>query len=123
MKNRYRMFIRGKNRGGTVWWFCDNKSGQQGSLRTTDKAEATQMLAAKNSPEERPEFHRQMARTHLLFADADSIKRTWENVMDAMVNLKTGNTKARLERAVESSSFDKIRDLVVADMNSVNVSL
>jgi integrase len=115
MKNRYRMFIRGKHTNGKVWWWCDNETGAQGSLRTTDKAEAMQMLAAKNSPEQQPEFHRQMARTHLLFADAKSIKRTWEEVMDATVNLKKGNTKARWERAVESTAFDKIRDLVVAD--------
>ena len=63
----------------------------QGSLFTTDNVEAAQVLAAKNSPEQRPEFHRQMARTHLAFADAKGLTRTWEDVMEAIINLQAGN--------------------------------
>ena len=115
MKNRYRMFVRGKHRGGKIWWWHDNQTGKQGSLQTTDKAEATLILAAKNQPEQRPEFHRQMARTYMVFSDPEGIKRTWEDVMEAIVNLQSGNTKTRWERAVESTAFDRIRDLVVAE--------
>ena len=50
MKNRYRMYVRGKYSGGKVWWCQDNQSGKRESLRTTDKNEALRLLDLKNQP-------------------------------------------------------------------------
>ena len=73
-------------------------------------------MLARSSAEMRV-FHNQrgMARTHLQVGDAENIHRTWQNVMDAIIRTKTGNTKIRWERAAKSKSFDGIRNLVVAE--------
>jgi integrase len=115
MKNRYRMFIRGKRTGGKVWWCQDYESGKQESLGTKNKDEAIQLLALKNQPHQFAGFHLQMARTHLQVGDAGSVNRTWQNVMDSIICTKTGSTKFRWERAAKSKSFDAIRNRVVAE--------
>lgn len=106
MKNRYRMYIREKHSGGTVWWCQDSKTGKRESLRTTDKNEAKPLLDLKNQPHHFRGFHVQMARTHLLVSDPQGMTRTWQTVMDAIIRQKTGSTKFRWERAAESKSFD-----------------
>jgi hypothetical protein len=73
MKNRYRMFIRRKNRGGKVWWCQDYESGKQESLGAKDKNEALQLFALKYQPHQFAGFHLQMARTHLQVGDAETI--------------------------------------------------
>jgi hypothetical protein len=94
MKNRYRKFRR-----GNVWWCQDNLTGKQESLRTKDKAEAMRLFDLKNQPHNFAGFHQQMARTHLLVSDAESLKRVWQTVMDEIIRTKTGSTKNRWERA------------------------
>jgi len=118
MKNRYRMFVRGKHRGGTIWWWHDNKTGKQQSLQTSDEAEASRLLDLKNQPHNHIGFHVQMARTHLLVSDPKAIKRTWQDVMNAIIGQKTGTTKDRWEKAAKCKSFNSIRALVVANTKS-----
>ena len=115
MKNRYRMYVRGKHSGGKVWWCQDNVTGKRESLRTTDKRQAAQLLGLKNEPHHFTGYHVQMARTHLLVSDPNSSSRTWQMVMDAIVSQKKGPTKIRWERAAASKPFDLIRGLVVAN--------
>ena len=109
------MYIRGKHSGGKVWWCQDNQTGKRESLGTKDKNEARRLLDAKNEPHNHTGFHVQMARTHLLVSDPQAVSRTWQNVMDAVIRLKTGPTKTRWERAAKCKSFDIIRNLVVAN--------
>jgi integrase len=118
MKNRYRIYIRGKHSGGKVWWIQNNQTNQRESLHTTDKAEAKRLLDLKNQPHHFNGFHVQMARTHLLVSDPQSATRTWQSVMDSIVRKKTGSTKDRWERAAQCEAFDTIRNLVVADTKS-----
>jgi hypothetical protein len=55
MKNRYRIYVRGKYSGGKVWWIQDNQTNQRESLRTTDKTEAKHLLVPLNTaPQTRP---------------------------------------------------------------------
>lgn len=115
MKNRYRIYIREKHSGGKIWWIQDNQTNQRESLHTTDKAEAKRFLDLKNQAHNFTGFHVQMARTHLLVSDPESLTRNWQTVMDAIIRQKTGSTKTRWERAAKSKVFDSIRRLVVSD--------
>ncbi len=81
MKNRYRMYVRGKHSGGKVWWCQDNKTGKRESLNTTDRKEAVRFLDLKNEPHRYAGFHVQMARTHLLVSDPQGVTRTWQMVI------------------------------------------
>jgi len=44
-----------------------------------------------------------MARTHLQFGDAESVKRTWKQVFEAIIDCKTGPTKFRWERTAKDN--------------------
>jgi hypothetical protein len=50
MKNRYRIYVRGKYSGSKIWWIEDNQTGKRESLHTTDKAEAKRLLDAPQVP-------------------------------------------------------------------------
>jgi hypothetical protein len=76
MKNRCRIYIRGKHSGGKVWWIEDNQTGKRESLRTTEKNKALEMLLLRNSPCQQAAFHAQMARTHLLVSNPQNANRT-----------------------------------------------
>lgn len=95
MKNRYRIYIRGKNSGGKVWMIQDNKTGKRESLHTTDKHNALQMLLLKNRPHQDAGFHAQMAHTHILVSNPENAVRTWQSVMDDVENDKKTKRAAR----------------------------
>jgi len=115
MKNRYRLYLRDKHAGGKIYWCQDNVTGKRESLQTKDKAEARRLLDLKNQPHHFAGFHVQMARTHLLVSDPQGSSRTWQTVMNAIIQQKTDNTKHRWETAAKSKLFDPIRNVVVAN--------
>jgi integrase len=110
MNNRYRKFKR-----GNVWWCHDGQTGKQTSLKTKSEAEAIRLLDVKNWPHQNAGHSLQLARTYLQIADAASAERTWQDIFDAIIGSKTGNTKFRWERAAEDKAYDSIRDLIVAE--------
>ncbi len=115
MKNRYRIYIRGKHSGGKVWWIQDNQTKHRRSLQTKDKAEAKGLLDEENKPHHFAGYHAQIARVHLQVSDPKALTRTWQEVMDSIIRKKTGSTKDRWERAAKSKSFDTIRNLKVSN--------
>ena len=121
MKNRYRIYIRGKHSGSKVWWIQDNKTGKRESLRTTDKHDALEMLLLRNRPHQDAGFHARMARTHILVSNPQNADRTWQSVMADVENDKNDmadSTKARCNRAHASKPFDHIRNLFVASTSA-----
>lgn len=119
MKKRYRKFLRGK-----VWWVHDSQPDEgnngkvtckQKSLRTKDEAEADRLLASLNEPYRFAAYNLQMARTHLQMSNPQITRRTWQEVFDAVVKTKHGNTKIRYERAAKDKAFDAIRNAVVIE--------
>jgi hypothetical protein len=52
MKQRYSVFPRPWG----VYYYQDNTTGKQGTLKTRDKAEAHRLVAAKNEHEQAPAF-------------------------------------------------------------------
>jgi len=110
MKNQYRKFRR-----GNVWWCQNNQTGKQESLKTKDEAEANRLLAIKNQPYHFSAFNLQLARTHLQMSNPEINRRTWQQIMDAIVRTKRGKTKARYETAVKDKAFDSIRNAVAIE--------
>jgi hypothetical protein len=110
MKNQYRKFRR-----GNVWWCQNNETGKQESLGTKDKSEADRLMGIKNQPFQFSAFNLQLARTHLQMSNPEIRTRTWQQVMDAVVQTKSGETKIRYERAVKDKAFDPIRNLVAIE--------
>src|SRR5262245_32568575 len=101
MKQRFRLFQRGRS----VFYCVDNLTRKQTSLQTRDRDEALRLLNAKNEAERQPAINLQIARAYLLASDTIIATRTWQTVMDEVSRTKTGNTKARWDRAMAESPF------------------
>lgn len=111
MKNRYRVFRRG---WGT--YYCEDLvTKKQTTLRTSDKDEAFRLVAAKNETEDAPAFSLHLARVYWKAGDPAAAKRAWQDVMDEIPKLKTGNTRHRWETAIKDKAMDSIRNLVVLE--------
>jgi hypothetical protein len=54
MKNRYRIYVRGKHSIGKVWMIQDNQTGKRESLKTKDKNKALGILLLPERKEWRP---------------------------------------------------------------------
>lgn len=108
MKPRFRL-VRLSFRGG-MFYCVDSESRERTSLGTKDPAEAKRLVEAKNEAVRHAAMNLQIAQVYLQHSDPSLASRTWQNVMDAMLPLKTGPTQARWKAAMRDKSFNLIRD-------------
>lgn len=111
MKQRYSVFLRPWG----VYYYQDNTTGKQETLKTRDKDEAFRLVAAKNENEEAPAFSRHLARVYWKAGDPTGATRTWQHVMDEIPKLKTGDTRHRWLTAIRDRAMDSIRNMVVLE--------
>src|SRR5689334_11777251 len=97
MKQRFRIWRRDKHARGTsgVYYIEDTETGKRTSLETTDKQTAERLLNARREAEQQPQINLQIARTYMLASDPTMITRTWNEVMDAIIDIKAGETQRR----------------------------
>jgi integrase len=115
MKLQFKLYRRSNGN-----YYAENiETGKQSSLRTSDKVEATRLLHAKNEAAYQPAFNTQMARAYLVAGDPGISKRTWQFVMDALMQAKATstveNTSDRYESAFKEQPFDALRSLIVVE--------
>jgi microcystin degradation protein MlrC len=103
---KYRMYRR---RNGVFYW-QDNSSQKQGSLRTTDRREAEGLLNAMNESHRQPIINLNVARAYLAAHDPKMAQRTWQAVMDEMATHGIPSTQARCARGFRSKAYDPIRN-------------
>jgi len=103
---KYRLFRR---RNGVFYW-QENDSAKQGSLRTSDKREAERLLNAMNESHREPTLNLNLARAYLAAHDPRMAKRTWQAVMDEMATHGIPTTQERCARGFRSKAYDPIRD-------------
>ena len=111
MKQKYRLYRRGAS---GRYYAQDRITKRQESLGTCEKTEATRLLNAKNESEYQPAFNAHMARTYLAAGDPTVGKRTWKQVMEALIRSKAGQapvTRARYEQAFRQAALDCVRNL------------
>ena len=111
MKLRYRLFLRRKS----VYYAFDDTTKTFTSLKTKDKAEANRLLMAMNEAGKQPAMNLSLARVYLRHSDPMVTTRTWQNVLDEIIGLKTGPTQARWKSAAKDKAFDLIRDRVLIE--------
>lgn len=105
MQQKYRLYRR---RTGNFYW-QDNESKRQGTLRTRDRREAQTLLNAMNEAQRQPLLNLSLARTYLAAHDPKMITRTWQHVMTEMATHGIHSTQERSSRAFCSKGFDPIR--------------
>ena len=70
---KYRLFRR---RNGVFYW-QENDSRKQGTLRTSERREAERLLNAMNESHREPTLNLNLARAYLAAHDPRMAKRTW----------------------------------------------
>src|SRR5258707_14012571 len=103
---KYRLFRR---RNGVFYW-QENDSKKQGTLRTTERREAERLLNAMNESYREPTLNLNLARAYLAAHDPKMAKRTWQAVMDEMATHGIPSTQNRCARGFRSKAYDAIRD-------------
>ena len=98
-----------------VFYLKNKITGEQESLKTSDKLKAQCILQAHNESECQPHFNLSLARVCLNGADPKLTTRTWQEVMENIVAKKTDETRRRWETAIKDRNFDCIRNLRVAE--------
>jgi integrase len=103
---KYRLYRR---RNGVFYW-QENDSSKQGTLRTTDKREAERLLNAMNESHREPTLNLNLARAYLAAHDPKMAERTWQAVMNEMATHGIPTTQERCARGFRSKAYDPIRN-------------
>lgn len=103
---RYRLIKRGL-RSGTFYAF-DKQTKKRESLATKDQAEAERIINAKNEALVQPFINLHFAKAYLAGVDAKMLTRTWEEVFDAIIELKQGSAQVRWKVAKKTKTFTSI---------------
>jgi integrase len=111
MKLRYRLFLRRKS----VYYAFDDTTKTFTSLKTKDKAEGERLLMAMNEAGKQPAMNLSLARVYLRHSDSLVSVRTWRNVLDEIIALKTGPTQTRWKSAAKDKAFVSILDRVLIE--------
>jgi integrase len=111
MKARYRLFLRRKS----VYYAFDDTTKTFTSLKTKDKAQAARLLVAMNEAGQQPAMNLSLARVYLRHSDPMVSIRTWQHVLEAIIQLKTGPTQARWKSAAKDKAYDLIRHRVLIE--------
>lgn len=101
MNARYRSF----RRASGVFYLEDTTTQQQTSLKTRDKHEAARLTHARNEAHLQPQLNRRIAQAYLAASDPLALTRTWQDVMDAAVQLKSGANQVRWASAIREPAL------------------
>ena len=104
MQQRFRLY----RRGWGVYYVEDTQTRKHTSLGTANKQEAQRIVHARNEAYRQPLVNREIGRAYLAAADPAALTRTWQTVMDEMIETKT-------ERAFKSEPMDHIRKLPLVE--------
>jgi integrase len=114
---KYRLFRR---RNGVFYW-QENDSSKQGTLRTTERREAERLLNAMNESHREPTLNLNLARAYLAAHDPKMAKRTWQAVMDEMATHGIPTTQDRCARGFRSKAYDAIRSKPLVQTTSADL--
>lgn len=104
VKDAFRLYRRGK-----TFYVENNETGQQESLRTTDKVAARRLFHAKNEASRMGTLNLQIARTYMVAVDPELPTRTWGQVVNFVIEEKSaGPTRRRWEIAEKDQAFEKL---------------
>jgi integrase len=103
---KYRLYCR---RNGVFYW-QENDSAKQGTLRTADRHEAERLLNAMNESHREPTLNLNLARANLAAHDPKMAKRTWQATMNEMATHGIPTTQDRCARGFRSKAYDAIRN-------------
>ena len=114
---KYRLYRR---RNGNFYW-QENESRKQGTLRTTERREAERLLNAMNESHREPMLNLNLARAYLVAHDPKMATRTWQEVMDEMATHGIPTTQERCARGFRSKAYQPIRNRPLAQTTAAEL--
>lgn len=114
---KYRLYRR---RNGNFYW-QENESKKQGTLRTTERREAERLLNAMNESHREPMLNLNLARAYLVAHDPKMATRTWQEVMDEMATHGIPTTHERCARGFRSKAYNPIRNKPLAQTTAAEL--
>ena len=117
MQLKYRLYRR---HNGNFYW-QENGSKKQGTLRTTDRREAERLLNAMNESHREPTLNLNLARAYLVAHDPQMARRTWQGVMNEMATHGIPTTQERCARGFRSKAYDPIRSKPLAQTTAADL--
>ena len=115
MKKRYRLVRRGER---NTFYCFDTHNRKRETLGTSNAADARRLVDARNEAIRHPSMNLQIAQVYLQHADSALAARTWQEVMEKIISMKTGNTRERWEYAIQDKAFDPIRNRKLLETSS-----
>jgi hypothetical protein len=110
MKATFRLYRRGRQ------YHCQhNETGQQESLHTRDKAAATRLLNARNEAAQMAGLNLQISRAYMVASDPKMPERTWQEVVDFIIEQKSGPGAHRWVSVSKDKSLRGLWKLRVVD--------
>jgi integrase len=113
MKTRYRLIRRGLR--SNAFYCVDTTTGKRTSLKTANKDEARQIIEAKNQALRQPVLNLQIAKAYLAGTDQGIATRTWQNAIDALINMKLGSNQQRWRTAAKDKAFAPLLPRVIIE--------
>src|SRR5437764_11868329 len=114
---KYRLYRR---RNGVFYW-QENDSCKQGTLRTSDRREAERLSNAMNESHREPTLNLNLARAYLVAHDPQMARRTWQDVMNEMATHGIQTTQERCARRFRSKAYDPIRSKPLAQTTAADL--
>jgi len=104
MQVLYRLY----RRANGTFYAQSVQTGERSSLKTKSKAEALQLLAARNQAQSQPALNREMARVYLIGQDPEFCRRTWADVVAEIERGYDGVTHRRWGKFYRSAPIQKL---------------
>src|SRR5437763_11108098 len=98
-----------RRRNGVFYW-QENDSRKQATLRTSERREAERLLNAMNESHREPTLNLNLARAYLAAHDPKMAQRTWQAVMDEMATHGIPTTQERCARGFRNKAYGPIRN-------------
>jgi integrase len=117
MLDRYRLYRR-KN---GIYYVEDKTTGKQSSLKTKDRGEAEQLLAANNQSESMPYMCRELAKVYIKGSNPNLLKYTWQDVLEDIYKGQHGSSLDRWQRFGKSKPLDSLRALKLFETRSEDI--
>jgi integrase len=113
MNKRYSLVCRGGR--GATFYIYDSLTGKRQSLGTKNRAEAQRLIEAKNDALRQPVLNLNIAKAYLAGADSGFGTRTWQQALDALIETKQGETKARWLRAAKDKALVRLQTRIISE--------
>jgi len=104
---RYRLVYRGSR---DAYYCFDTRTRKRESLGINNADEAKRLVDIRNEAVRHVDMNLQIAQVYLQHSDPTLATRAWQDVMNAMVPLKTGATQSRWKSAMRDKAFDLLRN-------------